>query len=161
MDTSGTNEMSSTAETLIGLDLQLRRHHYHSPDEDSEPLDLIEVGAIANLEWDEKDGLWAQLDDLITFDVTPTGSSICIYLDEYPVVTLWATPAGQEVAWFADWDADLTQSEQQHFLRRIALLGKESTERVMSAVKSLRTESIEADEQAFLSSAVREWLAQR
>lgn len=161
METSATNEFESTAEALIGLDLQLRRHHYHSPDEDSEPLDLIEFGAIANLEWDEKDGLWAQLDDVITFDITPTRSSICIYLDEEPVVTLWATPADGGVHWTSDWEADLTQSEQQHFLRRIALLGKESTQRVVAAVNNLRTESASADEQEFVTAAVREWLAQR
>ena len=161
MDTSATNEIASTADTLIGLDLQLRRHHYHSPDEDSEPIDLIEIGAIANLEWDEKDGLWAQLDDLVTFDITPTRSSICIYLDEEPVLTLWATPDAGGVDWMTDWEADLTQSEQQHFLRRITLLGKESTQRVVAAVKNLRAESTAADEQEFVTSTVREWLAQR
>ena len=76
MESSPADEAFTTAETLIGLDLQLRRHHYHSPDEDAEPLDLIELGALANLEWDEKDGLWAQLDELVTFDITPTRSSI-------------------------------------------------------------------------------------
>ena len=46
VETSAKNEMASTAEALIGLDLQLRRHHYHSPGEESEPLDLIELGAL-------------------------------------------------------------------------------------------------------------------
>ena len=160
VDTSGANETTTTAETLAGLDLQLRRHHYHSPDEESGQLDLIELGAIANLEWDEKDGLWAQLDEMITFDVTPTGSSICIYLDEEPVVTLWAARTGQG-AWLTDWEADLTQSEQQHFLRRVGELGKDRTQRVTEAVDQLRTESTETDEKAYVTSTVREWLAQR
>jgi hypothetical protein len=161
VESSGANETITTAEALIGLDLQLRRHHYHSPDEDAEPRDLIELGALTNLEWDEKDGLWAQLDELVTFDITPTRSSICIYLDEEPVVTLWSTPAGQEKRWLADWDVDLTQSERQHFLRRVALLGRESTERVVNAVDQLRSEAEDPDEQASLASTVREWLAQR
>ena len=161
MDTSDTNEIASTAQALLGLDVQLRRHHYHSPDEDSEPLDLIELGAIANLEWDEKDGLWAQLDELITFDVTPTRSSICIYLDEEPVVTLWATPADDGGHWLTDWEAELTQSEQQRFLRRVGELGKGSTRRVIEAVDQLRAESTEPDESAFVTSSVREWLSQR
>ena len=42
MDTSSTNEIEATAGRLIGLDLQLRRHHYHSSDENAEPLDLID-----------------------------------------------------------------------------------------------------------------------
>lgn len=161
MESSDATETFTTAETLIGLDLQLRRHHYHSPDEDAEPLDLIELGALANLEWDEKDGLWAQLDELVTFDITPTRSSICIYLDEEPIVTLWATPTGQEKRWMADWEAELTQSEEQHFLRRVALLGKESTQRVIDAVDQLRSEADDPDEQASLTSNVREWLAKR
>jgi hypothetical protein len=161
VETSANKEMASTAEALIGLDLQLRRHHYHSPDEESEPIDLIELGALANLEWDENDGLWAQLDDLVTFDITPTASSICIYLDEEPVVTLWATSTSEGTHWLADWDADLTQSEQQHFLRKIRLLGTESTQRVITAVKNLRAESAEPDERAMVASTVREWLAQR
>jgi hypothetical protein len=161
VNTSGLNEVESTAEALIGLDLQLRRHHYHSPDEDAEPLDLVDVGAITNLEWDEKDGLWVQLDELITFDITPTASSICIYLDEEPVVTLWAARGGSDEHWLTDWEADLTQSEQQHFLRRVQLFGKESTERVVAAVKQLRAESTEAGEQAFVASRVREWLSSR
>ena len=161
MESSGANETVTTAETLIGLDLQLRRHHYHSPDENAEPLDLIELGALANLEWDEKDGLWAQLDELVTFDITPTRSSICIYLDEEPVVTLWATPAGQEKRWLADWDPDLTQSEQQHFLRRVTLLGQQSTQRVIDAVDQLRSNADDPEEQASLTSTVREWLAHR
>ena len=161
MESSGAGEAATAAETLIGLDLQLRRHHYHSPDEEAEPLDLIEMGALANLEWDEKDGLWAQLDELVTFDITPTRSSICIYLDEEPVVTLWATPAGRETRWMADWDADLTQSEQQHFLRRVGLLGKESMQRVIKAVDELRTGAIESADEDEVAATVREWLAQR
>lgn len=161
MEPSGAGEATTAAETLIGLDLQLRRHHYHSPDEEAEPLDLIELGALANLEWDEKDGLWAQLDQLLTFDITPTRSSICIYLDEEPVVTLWADPTGQETPWLADWETDLTQSEQQHFLRRVGLLGKESAQRVIKAVDALRTGAIQPEEQTVVASAVREWLAQR
>ena len=160
MESSGAYEAATTAETLIGLDLQLRRHHYHSPNEDAEPVDLIDLGALTNLEWDEKDGLWAQLDELVTFDITPTRSSICIYLDEEPVVTLWAT-TGQEKRWLADWETDLTQSEQQHFLRRVGLLGKESTQRVIAAVDQLRAGAQEPDERAVVSSAVRGWLAQR
>ena len=161
MNSSDGTETAATAGALIGLDLQLRRHHYHTPDEDSGQTDLIELGAITNLEWDEKDGLWAQLDELITFDVTPTGSSICIYLDEDPVVTLWAIPMGEGVDWLADWEADLTQSEQQRFLRRVAELGGASTRRVIEAIDDLRTDSTEADEKAFLTSTVREWLAAR
>ncbi len=161
MDSSGANETVGTADTLIGLDIQLRRHHYHSPDEDAEPLDLIDLGALANLEWDEKDGLWAQLDELVTFDITPTRSSICIYLDEEPIVTLWAAPPGREERWLADWEADLTQSEKQHFLRRVALLGRESTGRVIEAVDQLRREAAEPDDQAAVAATVREWLAQR
>ena len=161
METSGANEAAATAETLIGLDLQLRRHHYHSPDEDAEPLDLIELGALANLEWDEKDGLWAQLDELITFDITPTRSSICIYLDEEPVVTLWSASIDEGRQWLADWDAELTQSEQQHFLRRIGTLGKGSIRRVIEAVDQLRAESTDRQEQTLVTSTVREWLAQR
>ena len=160
MESTGAGEAATTAETLIGLDLQLRRHHYHSPDEEAEPLDLIEMGALANLEWDDKDGLWAQLDELVTFDITPTRSSICIYLDEEPVVTLWATPTEQGTRWLTDWDADLTQSEQQHFLRRVGLLGKESTQRVIKAVDQLRTGEVQPEE-SVVASAVREWLAQR
>ena len=160
METSSTSETRSTAELLIGLDLQLRRHHYHSPDEDAEPIDLIDLGAITNLEWDEKDGLWAQLDELITFDVTPTRSSICIYLDEEPVVTLWATPADDGTTWLADWETNLTRSEQQHFLRRVGLLGKESTQRVIAAVDRLRAEAGD-DEREFVASTVREWLSSR
>lgn len=161
MESSGADEAARAAETLIGLDVQLRRHHYHSPDEEAEPLDLIELGALANLEWDEKDGLWAQLDELVTFDITPTRSSICIYLDEEPVVTLWATHAEQEMRWTTDWETDLTQSEQQHFLRRVGLLGKESTQRVIKAVDQLRTGATESEDQAAVAAAVREWLAQR
>jgi hypothetical protein len=161
VESSGANETATTAETLIGLDLQLRRHHYHSADDDADQLDLMELGAIANLEWDEKDGLWAQLDELVTFDITPTRSSICIYLDEEPVVTLWATTADQEGRWLADWEADLTQSEKQHFLRRVGLLGRESTQRVIKAVDQLRAGSTEPEEQAFVSSTIREWLTQR
>ena len=161
MESSTADEAFTTAETLIGLDIQLRRHHYHSPDEDAEPLDLIELGALANLEWDEKDGLWAQLDELVTFDITPTRSSICIYLDEEPVVTLWATATGEETRWMADWDADLTRSEQQHFLRRVGLLGRESTQRVIKAVDELRTEALPPEERTVVGAAVREWLAQR
>jgi hypothetical protein len=160
VESSTAGEAATTAETLIGLDIQLRRHHYHSPDEEAEPLDLIELGALANLEWDEKDGLWAQLDELVTFDITPTRSSVCIYLDEEPIVTLWATPAGKDTRWMADWDADLTQSEQQHFLRRVSLLGKESTQRVIKAVDALRTEANPSEDQAVVASTVREWLAQ-
>jgi hypothetical protein len=161
VDSSTTREAATTAETLIGLDIQLRRHHYHSPDEDAEPTDLIELGALANLEWDEKDGLWAQLDELVTFDITPTRSSICVYLDEEPIVTLWAMPGGPETRWMTDWDADLTQSEQQHFLRRVNLLGKESTQRVIKAVDDLRSEAAVPEDQTSVASAVREWLAQR
>lgn len=161
MESSTTREAATTAETLIGLDIQLRRHHYHSPDEDAEPIDLIELGALANLEWDEKDGLWAQLDELVTFDITPTRSSICVYLDEEPIVTLWATPGGPETSWMTDWDTDLTQSERQHFLRRVNLLGKESTQRVIKAVDDLRSEAAVPEDQAAVASAVREWLAQR
>lgn len=161
METNNTSEIDTAAEVLIGLDLQLRRHHYHSPDEDAEPLDLIDVGALTNLEWDEKDGLWVQLDDLITFDITPTASSICIYLDEEPVVTLWAPPARAEQRWTADWEADLTSSERQHFLRRIGVLGKESTERVIAAVDRLRAESGGTDDRSFVASTVREWLSAR
>ncbi len=160
METSISNEARSTAEALIVLDLQLRRHHYHSPDEDAEPLDLVEIGAITNLEWDEKDGLWAQLDDQITFDITPTGSSICIYLDEEPVATLWAMPDGAETHWAVDWDADLTSSEQQHFLRKVGLLGKESAERVIAAVNGLRADSTTEDREA-VAATVREWLSSR
>ncbi len=161
VESSGAGEAATAAEVLIGLDVQLRRHHYHSPDEEAEPLDLIELGALANLEWDEKDGLWAQLDELVTFDITPARSSICIYLDEEPVVTLWASPAGQDMRWLTDWETDLTQSEQQHFLRRVGLLGKESTQRVIKAVDQLRTGAIESEEQHAVAAAVREWLAQR
>lgn len=160
METSSTNEATATAETLIGLDLQLRRHHYHSPDEEAEPADLIGVGAIINLEWDEKDGLWAQLDDQITFDITPTGSSICVYLDEEPVATFWASPSSTDTNWAVDWETDLTQSERQHFLRRVGLLGKESTQRIIAAIDRLRKESIDED-RSFVASAVREWLSQR
>jgi hypothetical protein len=160
MDTDGANETASTAEVLIGLDLQLRRHHYHSADEDANQLDLIELKAITNLEWDEKDGLWAQLSELITFDVTPTGSSICIYLDEEPVVTLWASRTGEGSRWLADWEADLTQAEQQRFLRRVGDLGRDSRRRVIEAVDQLRSESTDPDERAFVTSTVREWLAQ-
>ena len=159
MTSNDPTETALTAEALIGLDLQLRRHHYHTPDEDSGQVDLIELGAITNLEWDEKDGLWAQLDDVITFDVTPTGSSICIYLDEDPVVTLWAMPSEEGASWLADWDADLTQSEQQRFLRRVRELGTGSTRRVIEAVEQLRTESTE--DRAFVASTVREWLSSR
>jgi hypothetical protein len=161
MDTSSTKEIDATAEILIGLDLQLRRHHYHSPDEDAEPLDLIDIGALTNLEWDEKDGLWVQLDDLITFDITPTGSSICIYLDEEPVATLWAAPTPDGRHWTADWEADLTTSERQHFLRRVGVLGKECTERVVAAVDRLRAESAGTEDRGFVASSVREWLAAR
>jgi hypothetical protein len=161
MDTSSTNEIEATAGRLIGLDLQLRRHHYHSSDENAEPLDLIDMGAITNLEWDEKDGLWVQLDDLITFDITPTGSSICIYLDEEPVVTLWASPGSSEKHWTADWETDLTASERQHFLRRVGVLGKESTERVVAAVDRLRAETESSEDRAFVASTVREWLSAR
>ena len=76
-------------------------------------------------------------------------------------MTLWATPAGQEKRWLADWDVDLTQSEKQHFLRRVALLGRESTQRVINAVDQLRSEADDPDGQASLTSTVREWLAQR
>ncbi|MDH3261525.1 MAG: hypothetical protein OEM81_07890 [Acidimicrobiia bacterium] len=161
METSGANEAATTAEALIGLDLQLRRHHYHSADEDSNQVDLIELGAIANLEWDEKDGLWAQLDERITFDITPTGSSICVYLEEEPVVTLWAARIGQSAQWLADWEADLTQSEQQHFLRRVGSLSKDRMGQVIEAVDQLRASSTDPDEQTFVTSTVREWLAQR
>ena len=161
METNGANEAATAAETLIGLDLQLRRHHYHSPDEDSEALDLIELGAIANLEWDEKDGLWAQLDETITFDITPTRSSICVYLDEEPVATLWEIPTDDGNQWATDWEADLTQSERQRFLRRISELGKDSTRRIVEAIDQLRAEATEPDQQAFLTTSVREWLAQR
>jgi len=160
VDTSGANETATTAEVLIGLDLHLRRHHYHSPDEDADQLDLIELGAIANLEWDDKDGLWAQLDEMITFDVTPTGSSICIYLDEEPVVTLWAARTDEGAPWLADWEADLTRSEQQRFLRRVGELGAGSRRRVIEAVDQLRAGSTEPDEGALVTSTVREWLAQ-
>jgi len=161
VETSGANEAATTAEALIGLDLQLRRHHYHSADEDSNQVDLIELGAIANLEWDEKDGLWAQLDERITFDITPTGSSICVYLEEEPVVTLWAARIGQSAQWLADWEADLTQSEQQHFLRRVGSLSKDRMGQVIEAVDQLRASSTDPDEQTFVTSTVREWLAQR
>ncbi len=159
MDPSDINEVTSTAAVLIGLDLQLRRHHYHSPEEDSDQMDLIELRAVTNLEWDEKDGLWAQLDELITFDVTPNGSSVCIYLDEEPVVTLWRTPGGADTQWLADWEVDLTRAEQQRFFRRIAELGKDSTRRVIEAVDRLRAESSEPEERAFVASTVREWLS--
>jgi hypothetical protein len=155
-----TNEIEATAGNLVGLDLQLRRHHYHSPDEEAEPLDLIDMGAIANLEWDEKDGLWVQLDDLITFDITPTGSSICIYLDEEPVVTLWADPTAEK-GWMGDWEADLTGSERQHFLRRVGVLAKESRERVVAAVDRLRAETDGTEDRVFVASTVREWLSSR
>jgi hypothetical protein len=158
--TSGASEAATTAETLIGLDLQLRRHHYHTADEDSDQLDLIELGAIANLEWDEKDGLWAQLDELITFDITPTRSSICVYLDEEPIVTLWAARTDEGAQWLTDWEADLTQSEQQHFLRRVGGLSKDSMRRVIEAVDQLRAASTEPDERTYVTSTVREWLAQ-
>jgi hypothetical protein len=161
VETEGAEEIASTALVLAGLDLQLRRHHYHSPDEDTGQMDLIELRAVANLEWDEKDGLWAQLDELITFDITPTGSSICVYLDEEPVVTLWANPTREGTRWLADWEADLTHSEQQRFLRRVGDLGKDCTQRVLEAVDQVRTESTGPEERSFVTSTVRDWLSQR
>jgi hypothetical protein len=73
---------------------------------------------------------------------------------------LWATATSESTYWPTDWDADLTQSEQQHFLRRIRLLSTESTQRLIAAVKNLRAGSAEPDERAFVTSTVREWLAQ-
>lgn len=155
------SEIESTARALVALDLQLRRHHYHLADDEAEPVDLIETGAIANLEWDDKDGLWVQFDELITFDITPTGSSICVYANEDPIVTLWAEQTSGGRMWTADWDTDLTHSEQGRFLRRVGDLARNATHLVTRAVEEIRavTAGEDAEERAYATEVVREWLA--
>ncbi len=155
------DETANTALSLIGLDIELRRHHYHSPDEVDQQLDLIEEGVITNLEWDEKDGLWVQFDEVVTFDITPTHSSICVYADEDPVVTLWANTIGAK--WQSDWDAELTHTERQRFLRRVADLAERATQGARRATEALRVAaaSDEQDDRAEAAALVRKWLAGR
>ncbi len=156
-------EARGAALALVGLDLELRRHHYHSPEEESGQVDLIDAGAIANLEWDDKDGLWAQFDEVIAFDMTPTRSSICIYADGSPVVTIWAveTPEGQR--WQSDWETDLTHSERQRLLRRVAEMAGRSAAAVSDITAALLAASRDEDteEASYTSSVVRDWLAGR
>ncbi len=95
--------------------------------------------------------------------MTPTRSSICIYADASPVVTIWAveTPEGQR--WQSDWETDLTHSERQRLLRRVAEMAGRSAAAVSDITAALLAASPDEDpeEAAHTSSVVRDWLAGR
>lgn len=161
MDNDVTDEAANTAGALIDLDLELRRHHYHSPDEQDGQLDLIEEGVVMNLEWDEQDGLWVQFDEVVTFDITPTRTSLCVYAEDGPVVTLWAAATAAGRTWRTDWEVDLTHSERQRFLRRVADIARHRVELTRRATEALRADAAleDAEERTETAEAVREWLA--
>ena len=72
-------ETETNAGRALGrLAAQLRRHYFHLPYELA-PDDLIEEGLVVNLDWDERDSLWVQLDATITLDAPAAGSPLTVY----------------------------------------------------------------------------------
>ncbi len=153
------SEETRAAVALGELALQLRRHYYHRPYEQA-PDDLIEEGIIGNLEWDERDGLWVQIDATITLEVPPAGSPLGIYAEEGPVVSLWRSGAAG-ADWSADWDVGLSAVEQQSFLGKLADTAVRMAAGVQGFVRQFLVASseLEEDERQETGDVAREWLA--
>ncbi|MDF1596401.1 MAG: hypothetical protein P1T08_09960 [Acidimicrobiia bacterium] len=154
------SEETRAAVALGELAMQLRRHYYHRPYEQA-PDDLIEEGIIGNLEWDERDGLWVQIDATITLEVPPTGSPLGIYAEEGPVVSLWRSVGAAGIDWSADWDVGLTAIDQQAFLGKLADTAVRMAAGVQGFVQQFLVASaeLEEDERQETGDVAREWLA--
>ncbi len=152
MTTEGT-----TATTLQRLAMELRRHYYHLP-YDLGPDDLIEEGIILNLDWDERDSLWAQLDPTVTLDAPVTGSPLAVYAEEGPVVTFWSLPDG---GWRADWDVDLDAPARSGFLTRLDELAGRIADGVAGVVDTHLADAaqLQEDDRMETTEVAREWLS--
>ena len=141
------------------LALQLRRHYYHRPYETA-PDDLIDEGIVVNLEWDERDAIWVQFDTTVTLEIPSIGSPLGIYAEEGPVVTLWRAGTPDGFDWKADWDADLTHSDRQRFLRKLsdrASLVTGEVEAFLQAYLNASSE-LEKEDRQETADVAREWL---
>lgn len=154
------SEETRAAVSLSELAMQLRRHYYHLPYEQA-PDDLLEEGLVVNLDWDERDSLWVQLDTTITLDAPPTGSPLAVYAEQGPVVTLWRVKA--DSGWKADWDVDLLDSDRKRFLRKLAELADVVASGVDALVRDYQAAAIELDEDDRIETTdvAREWLTVR
>jgi len=66
---------ATAGSALARLAVRFRRHYFHLPYELA-PDDLIAEGLVLNLDWDERDSLWVQLDPMITIDAPVGGSPL-------------------------------------------------------------------------------------
>lgn len=148
---------AKTGTALAQLAVQLRRHYYHLPYELA-PDDLIEAGLLVNLDWDERDSLWAQLDAVVTLDSPVGGSPVTVYAEEGPVVTLWRAVDG--AGWTADWDVDLDDAERNRLLEKLGALAQGLTSRIDGLVADYLTTGaeLEEDDRIETTHVAREWL---
>lgn len=148
---------AKTAMALQRLAMELRRHYYHLPYELA-PDDLIDAGIIVNLDWDERDSLWAQLDPTVTLDAPVGGSPLAVYAEEGPVVTLWSVPGG---TWRADWDVDLDGDARSQFLSRLEGVAGRMAAAVAGVVDAhlVAAADLQEDDRVETSEVAREWLA--
>lgn len=151
-------ETETNAGRALGrLAAQLRRHYYHLPYELA-PDDLIEEDLVVNLDWDERDSLWVQLDATITLDAPAAGSPLTVYAEEGPVVTLWSV-AGQE--WTADWDVDLNDAERGQLFGGLIDLADRVATRVDAMVGDYLAAAVELgeDDRIETTDVAREWIS--
>ncbi|HSR44709.1 MAG TPA: hypothetical protein VLT15_05685 [Acidimicrobiia bacterium] len=148
---------AKTGTALAQLAVQLRRHYYHLPYELA-PDDLIEAGLLVNLDWDERDSLWAQLDAVVTLDSPVGGSPVTVYAEEGPVVTLWRSVDG--TGWAADWDVDLDAAERNRLLEKLTALAQGVAAKIDGLVADyLATGAeLEEDDRIETTHVAREWL---
>jgi hypothetical protein len=151
-------ETETNAGRALGrLAAQLRRHYFHLPYELA-PDDLIEEGLVVNLDWDERDSLWVQLDATITLDAPAAGSPLTVYAEGGPVVTLWGVD-GRE--WTADWDVDLNDAERAQLLGKLTDLGDRLATRVDALVGDYLDAAAELgeDDRIETTDVAREWIS--
>jgi hypothetical protein len=155
-------DVRQAATAILELAHQLRRHYYHSAGEQAS-LDLIHAGAVLNLEWDERDALWVQLDATITLEVPANGTTIGVYAEQGPVVTLWFLPISSGETIRADWDLDLPLSERERFLRKVAGAAADTARQVNGIVGAIldAPSQAEAEDRRDTVDVVRDWLSGR
>ena len=148
---------ATAGSALARMAVRFRRHYFHLPYELA-PDDLIAQGLVLNLDWDERDSLWVQLDPTITIDAPVGGSPLSVYAEEGPVVTLWRPASG--VDWAADWDVDLTEGERSQFLEKLATMADVvavGIDRLVEDYLSAAVE-LEEDDRIETTDVAREWL---